>query len=250
VLDGGAITIARFTRLGGASRRPAAQCVDLAAQTGDLAAQAIALAEQIGELGAHGIRFGPRGRAGLPPDFRGLVLRGLQDVLHAVGERADHVRLVGPRTWRGPLAGTGRRGQTGAEPGRRWHNRQWLAARGLEIGAHPRYDPLQPPDMLVDLPPVVTAQHDVKAWGARPPHICRHREALPLFPFTSPRVGRSGPSNRLVHSYGAYRIEVNRLLPVFRSRPGGCSDGRGLARLTSVMWTSRCNTRCMSAVCG
>jgi hypothetical protein len=250
VLDGGSITIARFTRLAGTAGKAAAQCVDLATQTGDLAAQAIALAEQIGKLSAHGVCFGPRGRTGLPPDFRGLVFCCLQDVLHAVGERADHVRLVGPRTWRGPLAGTGRRGQSGTEPARRWHDRQRLAARGLEIGAHPGHDPLQPPDVLVDLPPVVSAQHDVEAWGAWPPHICRHREALPLFPFTSPRVGRSGPSNRLVHSYGAYRIEVNRLLPVFRSRPGGCSDGKGLARLTSVVWTSRCDTRCMSAVCG
>jgi hypothetical protein len=250
VLDGGSITIARFTRLAGTAGRATAQRVGLAAQTGDLGAQAITLTEQIGQLGAHGIGLGPRSRAGLPPDLRGLVLGGLQDVLHAVGERADHVRLVGPRTRRGPLARTGWQWPSLAEPGRRWHNRQRLAPRGLEIGPHPRHDPLQPADVLVDLPPVVSAQHDVKAWGARPPHICRHREALPLFPFTSPRVGRSGPSNRLVHSYGAYRIEVNRPLSVFRSRPGGSSDGSGPARLTSVMWTSRCDTRCTSAACG
>ena len=95
------------------------------------------------------------------------------------------------RALRGPgtEAGTGRRrGQAGAEP--RWrHERKRLATSRLKVGTHPPQNPLQPRDVLVDLLPVVAAQNDVEAWGAWPPHISRHRDALPLVSATSTRVG-------------------------------------------------------------
>jgi hypothetical protein len=175
----------------GASRataRSAAQRVHLPAHPGDLTPQRVTLPDQVRQLGAHRLTFRARGRAGLAADLGRLLLRGLEDVLHAVGEAADRVALVAPRARTGARAG--RRGQAGAgaEPRRR-HERERLTTRRLQVGAHPRKHPLQPCDVLVDLLPVVSAQNDVEAWGAWPPHICRHRDALPLVPFTSTRVG-------------------------------------------------------------
>lgn len=238
------------TRTGDAAGRHATHGVDLPTQPGHFGPQTIALAEKVRKLRPHRLGLRPRRGTGFATDFRCLVLRRLQDVLHAVGERADHVRLIATRTRRRPGAGPGRRRHAGRESLRGRHERQRLAARGFQVSTHPRQHPLQAADVLVDLPPVVTAQHDVEAWSPWPPHVCRHRVALPLVPFTSPRVGRSGSANRIVHSDGAYRIGVNRLLPVFCGRSDGCSAGRGPARLPSAKWTPRCDTRCMSAGCG
>ena len=84
--------------------------------------------------------------------------------------------------------GGGRQARARPEPRRR-DERQRLAARHLQIGTHPRQHPLEPGHVLVYLLAVVAAQNDVETWGAWPPHICRHRDALPLVPIASTRVG-------------------------------------------------------------
>lgn len=180
-----------LTRMAGSPGRSPAHCVKLIAQTGDLGTQAIALTKQIRQLPAYRLRLGPSRGSGLPTDLRCFLLRRLQDVLHTVGEGADHVLLIGPRTGGRPRAWGRRRRQAGPETWRRRYDRQRLTAGGFQIGAHPRQHPLQAADVLVDLSPVVSAQHDIEAWGTWPPHVCRHRDALPLVP--SPRRGLGDP---------------------------------------------------------
>ncbi len=174
-----------------ATARRAAHRVQLPPHPGDLRPQCVTLPDQVRQLGAHGLTLRARRGMGLTPNLGRLLFGRRQDVLHAVGEGADLVALVAAGALRGPgtEAGTGRRrGQAGAEP--RWrHERKRLATCRLKVGTHPSQNPLQPRDVLVDLLPVVAAQNDVEAWGAWPPHISRHRDALPLVSATSTRVG-------------------------------------------------------------
>jgi hypothetical protein len=135
----------------------------------------VALAYEIGHLGPHGLRLGPRPAA----DLRSLLFGGLQNALHAVGETADHVRLVGARP-RCRAGGAGRR-LDGARLSRlrALHHRDRLAAHQLQVSTHPRHHALQPRDVLVDLPAVVTAEDDVESWGTNPTRVGRHRRSLP-----------------------------------------------------------------------
>jgi hypothetical protein len=190
---------------GGRCRRLA----DLAAEPRELGAGGIALAYEIRQLGAHGPGFGVGGRAGLVPDLRGLLFGGLQDALHAVGEAADHVGLVG-RTRSGSRTRAGRPSRWApltAEAALGLHDRDRLASRQLQIRPHPGHHPLQPRHMLIDLPAVVAAEDDVEAWDTRPTHVGRHRWSFPslLTPCISSSVGRSAQSSRDVHPHGAYR---------------------------------------------
>jgi hypothetical protein len=139
----------------------------LTAQRGQLAHHQVALAGQLVELGPHLLAFGPGRGPGPIADVLGLVLGGLQDALHAVGEAADGVPRV-----RGRHRSCGHRHRRGTRrrdgPARRAvaGNLTELVA-GVQIGPHPRDHPLQTSQVLVNLTTVVATEHDVEPGRAR-----------------------------------------------------------------------------------
>ncbi|MGE3288145.1 MAG: hypothetical protein AB7J32_18885 [Pseudonocardia sp.] len=119
-------------------------------------------------------------------DLGRLLLRGAQDALHAVGEPTDDVRgglLRGPlapfRLPAHPTVGCRRTPESPARGRRVLRVLRVLRLRAgdLEVGAQSLDHPLQPRDVLVDLPTVVTAEHDVEPRGAEKAvaAVCRHR---------------------------------------------------------------------------
>jgi hypothetical protein len=64
-------------------------------------------------------------------------------------------------------------------PGSGLHDRQGLAARQLQIGAHPPDDALHAGHVLVDLSAVVTAKDDVEPRRAGAATVVRHSRCPP-----------------------------------------------------------------------
>ncbi|HVH20864.1 MAG TPA: hypothetical protein VNA11_00250 [Pseudonocardia sp.] len=140
----------------------------LAAQSSQLAHHQIALASQLIELGPHLLALGPGRGPGPVADVLGLILGGLQDALHAVGEAADGIRGLARRH---RSSGTGHRpGTPGLQgPARRGTVASYLAVlvASAEIGPHPGDHPLQPGHVLIDLTPVIATEHDVEPRRSR-----------------------------------------------------------------------------------
>src|SRR5690606_15698291 len=90
--------------------------LQLPAHPGELLQQGVALALEVGDLRADLLLLGPRLGARLVADLGGLLLRRLEDALHAVGEAADHVGGVAPLL-RSTRPRTGRDGPRAARRG-------------------------------------------------------------------------------------------------------------------------------------
>jgi hypothetical protein len=166
------------------ARRGREHALELSAHPRELGEQCVALPRQVDDLGADVLLLGTGGGVGLVADLRGLFLRRLQDALHTIAEVADDVgRLAilgrgetGPRARGGAWTCPGLAGKTAR---RRRDDRERVAARHLEISAHPRQHALETGHVLVDLLAIVAPEDDVETWSAERTRITRHPSSLP-----------------------------------------------------------------------